>query len=119
MALIGLILALLLPPLAEQIFRVYIALPPIDELKAEIDELTEYVQTLPEPTQDAINTVADRVAERVRKNLDLFLGSLVDVIIGSVLGLINTIGFVLGLLVIPAWLLSILNEKEKGVAASY
>ena len=95
LALIGLILALLLPPLAEQIFRVYVSLPPIDELKAEIDDLTLYIETLPQPTQDAINTVADQVTERLRENLDLYLGSLVDVVIGSVLGLINTIGFVI------------------------
>ena len=117
LAFIGLIIALLLPPLAQQIFRVYIALPPIEEVRAEIDDLTRYIETLPEPTQNAINTIAERVAERLRENLDVFLGSVVDVAIGSVLGLINTIGFVLGLLVIPAWLLQILKDKKKGVEA--
>jgi predicted PurR-regulated permease PerM len=111
------VLALLIPPIFDQLFRLYLLTPGLDELRDYIDQFRRYVRTLPEPTQATIVELAQQVAAKVRANLDVFLTELVNLTLTTVLGLVNTIGFLLGFLIIPAWLLSVLHDQETGVRA--
>ena len=109
---------LLVPALAEQIMRVYVVLPGIDELRIYADEARAYIQSLPEPTQETIDQVVERAGTSVRENLDVFLANSVNIIIASVLSVVNTIGFVLGFLIVPTWLLIVLKDQKAGVEAT-
>lgn len=115
--LVGLFLALLLPPLVQQIVRLYQLLPGMDELRQLAADARAYVETLPEPTQNAIDQVVQRATVTVRENTDTFVSGLVTVVISTVITLLNTIGFILGFVVIPAWLLSVLQDQRAGVRA--
>ena len=109
---------LLVPALAEQIMRVYVILPGINELREYVDELEAYIQSMPEATQGTINEVVERAGTSVRENLDVYLANLVNILIAGALSVVNTIGFVLGFLIIPTWLLIILKDHKAGVGAT-
>jgi predicted PurR-regulated permease PerM len=111
------VLALLIPPVFDQLFRLYLLTPGFDELRDYIDQFRRYVSTLPEPTQATIAELVQQVAAKARANLDVFLAELVNLTLTTMLGLVNTIGFLLGFLIIPAWLLSVLNDQKSGVRA--
>jgi predicted PurR-regulated permease PerM len=110
-------IALLVPALAEQVMLTYLAVPSIEELREYATQARAYLQSLPPPTQDIVNQTIERAGVAVRENLDLFLGNLVTVLITTVLRLVNTVGFVLGFLIVPTWLLTILSQQKAGVKA--
>ncbi|GAB4425041.1 MAG: AI-2E family transporter [Anaerolineae bacterium] len=114
---VGLFLALLVPPLAQQVVRLYQLLPGMEELRRLAADARAYIDTLPEPTQNAIDQVVQRATVTVRENMDTFVSGMVTVVITTVITLLNTIGFILGFVVIPAWLLSVLQDQRAGVRA--
>src|SRR4051812_14597133 len=57
------ILGVLLPALAQQLYRLYEALPGLDDLRSAVAQVRQVVSGLPPPVQDFINTdVSPRVA---------------------------------------------------------
>jgi predicted PurR-regulated permease PerM len=111
---LGFVLNLAVPALAEQILRVHLATPSAAELREYAEQARAYVQTLPESTQDTIQQVLNEAGTTVRENLDVYLANLSQHIFLVILSLVNTIGFILGFLIVPAWLLTVLNEQKKG-----
>jgi predicted PurR-regulated permease PerM len=76
------------------------------------------MSALPAPVQDFIDRdVLERLAASLRANAEMFVGQFVALVIGSMLGLLNTISFFLGLLVIPTWMLSLVTEQRTVVRA--
>ncbi len=114
---IGAFFWLLVPILAEQIYFIYANLPGLEEIRGYLDQTKEYVKTLPEPTQRVINNASAQATARVQQNLDVYLSGLVNVAVTTVLGLVNTIGFILGFLVVPTWLLTVLTDQPRGKQA--
>ena len=114
---VGFFLALLVPILVEQIYFVYLNLPGLEEARSYLNQLRGYVETLPEPTQAAINDMYEQATVRVRENLDSYTSTVINLTISTVISLSNTIGFVLGLLVVPTWLLTVLHDQPKARAA--
>jgi predicted PurR-regulated permease PerM len=110
-------IALLVPALAAQVMLTYLAVPSIEDLREYAAQARAYLQSLPPSTQDIINQTVERASAAVRDNLDLFLSNLVNVLITTVLRLVNTVGFVLGFLIVPTWLLTILSQQKTGVEA--
>ncbi len=117
LSLIPLVVVLLAPALGEQLYRVYLSLPSRADLREYGDQLDAYVKTLPQPTQELIDDMWNRATSTVRQNLGLYLQGVVNLSLVSLLSLVNTLGFVIGLLVIPTWLLAVLNDQKKGVQA--
>ncbi len=115
--LVGFFLAILLPPVSQQIVRLYQLLPGIDELREYGVEARAYIDTLPAPMQTTLENVADRATTTVRENMDVYLSSFINMAITTVITLLNTVGFILGFVVIPAWLLSVLKDQRAGVQA--
>ena len=115
--LIVLLLYALLPPFAREIPRLLSLLPDQNQLRELLNQLSQSIQALPEPTRGRVLLIIQSVSERLRSNLNLYLTGLVGLIVTTILSLLNTIGFVLGFLIVPAWLLSVLKDQRKAIKA--
>lgn len=110
-------ITLLIPILAEQIYNIYLLLPDAEEIRSYRQQLDEYLITLPEPARLAINNAYLRSTTQFEANLSLYLSNLVDLILAILLGLVNTVSFILGFLVVPAWLLTVLQDQRQAPPA--
>jgi len=111
----ALILSQFAPIMGQQIYRLTLLLPDREEIRGFGDELRQWYQNLPGPTQAVIDDLLDQAGQSVRLNLDIYFSQVVDLTINTVLNLVNTVAFVLGFLVVPAWLLAVLNDQRTGV----
>jgi predicted PurR-regulated permease PerM len=100
---------LLIPPLIEQLQRFIEQLPTLAaEVLAWEEALVEWLTSLPlpEPIRDAIDTIVESGQQA--------LITLVEAIVGPLLNLIaRTAAFIVGLVVIPVWLLYVLKDRER------
>jgi predicted PurR-regulated permease PerM len=108
---------LLVPILAQQFYTIYLNLPGLDEVRGYVNQGREYIKTLPEPTQQAINNALAQATARIQQNLNIYLSGLVNTIINLILSLVNTVSFVLGFVVVPTWLLYVLTDQPRGKQA--
>jgi predicted PurR-regulated permease PerM len=100
---------LFVPPLIEQLQRFIEELP---TLAAQVLEWEEAIVAwltslpLPEPIRDALDTIIESGQQA--------LVALVEAIVGPLINLIaRTAAFVVGLVVIPVWLLYVLKDRER------
>jgi predicted PurR-regulated permease PerM len=105
------------PLIAQQVYNVAVTIPTEQEITLYTEELSEVIQTLPTPAQSVVNEWLDKSAGAIRGQIDSFAERGVNIVVESVVGLFNALGFVFGFLVIPTWLLSVLNEQKRGTAA--
>jgi len=100
---------LLLPPLFDQLRRFLEQLPTLAAQfvaweQALVDWLTDL--PLPDPIRDALDSVIESGQQAVV--------TLLEAIVGPLLSLIaRTAGFVVGLVVVPIWLLYVLKDRER------
>jgi predicted PurR-regulated permease PerM len=109
--------SLLVPILAEQVYALYLNLPGLAEVRGYLNQVREYIRTLPEPTQQAINNASTQAMARIQQNMNVYLSSLVNTALTLVLSLVNTISFILGFIAVPAWLLYVLTDQPRGKQA--
>ncbi|MCP4360338.1 MAG: AI-2E family transporter [Chloroflexi bacterium] len=112
---IGVIIAQLAPIISEQINIIYQNIPDEEELAAIEADLLSRLDTLPGPTRIAAENYLQGLVNSTNNNLDEYASNMVDITVSAVTSLINTIGFVLGFLVIPAWLLDVLRDNDSGI----
>jgi predicted PurR-regulated permease PerM len=100
---------LLLPPLFEQLQRFLEELPALaSQFIAWEEAIVEWLTSLPlpEPIRNALDTIIESGQQAV-------IG-LLEAIVGPLLSLIaRTAGFIVGLVVIPVWLLYVLKDRER------
>jgi predicted PurR-regulated permease PerM len=108
-------LAQLLPPIGQQITYVYTNLPDQTEWEGMVDDINTRVATLPGPIQVTVGNILGEAVSGFQSKLDNSIRGLVDAGLAGIMTLFNTIGFVLGFLVIPAWLLDVLRDEQEGV----
>ena len=108
-----LIVALLVIPLARELIQIVQSLPSTDQLRSFFDDLVAYLRTLPEPTQAFIGDGLRQVAVQVRDNLAAYFQTVTDLGIGALFSLIRTFSFVVGLLVLPTWLYSVVADQKR------
>jgi predicted PurR-regulated permease PerM len=108
-----LIVAVLVVPLARELSQLIQSLPGPDRLRLFFDDLVAYLRTLPEPTQAFIRDGLRQVAVQARDNLTVTFRSATDLGVGTIFGLIRTFGFVVGLLVLPTWLYSVMVDQKR------
>jgi predicted PurR-regulated permease PerM len=113
LALVGLFLAVLIPPLAQQLFLLYGSLPSPAELRDAVDRLRGQIATFPVPVQDFIRDASTRASTSLRANLEVALSRSVELAVATLLGLLNAISFFLGLLVIPTWMLTVVSSQRR------
>src|SRR5262245_9137063 len=107
------ILVLLLPPLAAAFVRFANELPDQTDIQAAIDRLQAQLGSLPQGSAAVVIPAIASLAGAVR---DVFAGasvSLDDVVRGAVGALLNAVGALLGLIVLPAWMLTLMSQKRR------
>jgi predicted PurR-regulated permease PerM len=112
-----LLVALLVPPLVQQLPLLVQALPSLSEVDERIDQFRASLATLPEPTQQfllsGVNQLTYDIRTHLFDSLQLGLGALT----AGVFGLFNTVGFLLGFVGIPTWLVAVLSDHKAGKRA--
>ena len=115
---IGLVLAFfgfLVPIVIQELFRTVQNLPSGDELRAFFSGLKAQVQSLPDPIPTLVGDWSQQTAQDLRTKAGPLVGQFLGIVASSVLGILGTVTFALGLLVIPTWLTAVLRDQPKGV----
>jgi len=105
--------AVLVVPLVREGLQLIQGLPGPEQLRAVFDDLADSLRSLPEPTQVFIRDGLRQVVTQVRDNLATYLQSVTDLGVGALFGLVRTFGFLLGLLVLPTWLYSVMADQRR------
>ncbi len=117
LAFIVLFLATLVPIIVNQVFILINGLPNAEQIAQGRTQLDVSMSHLPVALRTAINQFVTEAGQSYRASLDNFIKQLPQVTVTAVFGLINTISAVLGLLVLPTWLLTVLKDGKQGVRA--
>ncbi|NJP06813.1 MAG: AI-2E family transporter [Chloroflexaceae bacterium] len=112
-----LLIAAIVPLVFQQLSGLLLNMPRGPELRAMFDDLTIWFQDLPPTTQEFLRSSFNSVTDTLRGNFMVFAQGIIDFALASVFNMLNTFGFILGFLVIPTFLVSILNDQSKGVRA--
>jgi len=113
-----LFLSQLIPFISQQFIYLTLAIPDETKLAEYADTVRGQLSTLPDPIETAALNWIDNTVVNMRENVDVYAERAINLAINSFLGLFQAIGFVIGFLVIPSWLLTVLNEQKKGVNES-
>jgi predicted PurR-regulated permease PerM len=105
--------AILIAPLVRELIQLFQALPSTEDLRRFFEDLVAYLRTLPEPTQAFVRDGLRQVAVQLRDNLSNYFTAATQLGIGAVFGLLKTFSFVIGLLVLPTWLYSIMADQKR------
>jgi predicted PurR-regulated permease PerM len=112
-AFIVLFIATLMPLLVRQFMTLINSLPTVEQLESSADQINQSLSTLPEPLRVVLDRVLEDVGVSFRTEIDAFIGALPQAIVQATLSLLNTFSAVLGLLVLPAWLLTVLKDGRR------
>ena len=115
LAFIVLFIATLVPLILQQVLVLINSLPKADQLQQSTAQINQSLTTLPEPLRVAVRQMLDETRLSFRAQIDQFIMTLPQVTVQAVLGLLNTLSAVLGLLVLPTWLLIVLKDGKQAV----
>jgi predicted PurR-regulated permease PerM len=106
------VVAVVVPPLIAGLGVVAGKLPSPDKVQAWVASVQDQIGTIPEP----MRSIALAVLSETATNLQGVLQGLVDqaagVITGQILGIFGTLSNLLGLLVIPTWILTVVADER-------
>jgi predicted PurR-regulated permease PerM len=111
------VIGLLIPPLIQEVSEILDALPDVDRVQAWLLTVRALLQTLPPPVQDLLRSSTEQLATNVRNNALGYLQGVLYVAFLTVVGLFSTLGFVIGFLGIPTWLVSVMSDHRAGIRA--
>jgi predicted PurR-regulated permease PerM len=100
------------PPLLNGLVRVALALPTADQVQASLAELQTQLGQLPEPVRGIVLAVTTDVVANLQATLNGMVDGAGTFVTQQILGILSTVTFVLGLLVIPAWILTIVADER-------
>jgi predicted PurR-regulated permease PerM len=115
LAFIVLFIATLVPLIVQQVLVLINSLPTIEQVQQGTAQINQSLGTLPEPLRVAIQRMLDETGLSFRTQIDNFIMTLPQFTAQAVLGIFSTLGTVLGLLVLPTWLLIVLKDGKQGV----
>jgi predicted PurR-regulated permease PerM len=108
----------LVPPIIGQIGEAVRGMPSLDQIQQQSDRwLVWYYANVPEDIQPTINTAVSRALTSLQSNITTYAQNAGTFVFNTVLGLLNTLGFIFGFLIVPFWLFYILNDQQAGVRA--
>ena len=110
------IAVLILPPLANVFVRFATDIPTAAEVDKAVADLQGRLGNLPEGSAAVIIPVLTALAAAFRDTVSGAAGGLDDVVRTAVAALLNTIGALLGLIVLPTWMLVVMSDKERARA---
>ncbi|HET7831064.1 MAG TPA: AI-2E family transporter [Candidatus Limnocylindrales bacterium] len=106
------VLLIVVPPVLGGLVQVALKLPSGDQIQAQLASLQAQLGELPEPLRSIVTAVVTESLTNLQGALDGFVDSAASVVSSQILGVFNTLSFVLGLLVIPAWILTLVSDER-------
>jgi predicted PurR-regulated permease PerM len=116
-AILVLFVVQLVPTLGLQLGRLLAMMPSAAQLRESIDRLNLLITALPPAMQNAIQFSLEQTLVSLRAYIENFFANLPLLATGVFLSLVRFIGALLGLIVLPTWLLIVLTDQKKGVQA--
>jgi predicted PurR-regulated permease PerM len=119
-ALLGILLVLggfvallwvIIPPLVSQTVALVQQIPPDLTLKDISNMLIVQLQFLPPNLKALVIEAINKTSAHMQENIHAFFPALFST--NSILQLMNAIGFILGLVVLPTWLLTVLKDQPR------
>lgn len=110
---VGGVLVLVVPPLISAVFAVIDTIPPGDRIESELEDI---LGSLPPEAQEIVAPIVVAIVEAIEQGLQSApdsLGAIVPQVLSAVLGVV---GATLGLLILPAWLLTLLTQQRRSRA---
>jgi predicted PurR-regulated permease PerM len=107
----GVLLWAIVPPLVNQTVALLQRIPPDTTLADLRDQLISGVQFLPPRVKVLVVQAITTTATRLQENLRAIGPTLFSPT--SILRALNAVGFILGLVVLPTWLLTVLKDKPR------
>jgi predicted PurR-regulated permease PerM len=111
-ALIG-AMVVVLPPLTAGFLQLALELPTDGEVSTAAQRLEARFGELPEGAREVVVPVVAAVASAVRGIFSGVSGGLDEVVRGVVESLLRAVSAILGLIVLPAWVLAVMTEKQR------
>jgi predicted PurR-regulated permease PerM len=108
---------IVLPPLAAAFVRLAVDLPTPAEVDAAIVQMQEQLGSLPEGSAAVLIPVVTTLADTVREVFSGAAGGLDDIIRAGLAALLNAIGALLGLIVLPTWMLVLMSQQRRAKLA--
>lgn len=107
-------LVVVVPPLTRAVIALASSIPPPAEIESELGDI---LAGLPASTRDVIEPVVLAVAGIVRDTLDGASGGIRDVVGAVLQAAVGVAGAILGLVVLPAWMLTVMTSNRRGRVA--
>jgi predicted PurR-regulated permease PerM len=106
------VVAVVVPPLIAAVSAVVEGLPSAGQLEAWAAQLQQHLGTMPEPMRSIVVTLLTEVSGNLQVVLQGFVDQVAQVVTDQLLGVIGTLSTLLGLLVIPAWILTMVADER-------
>ncbi len=103
---------LVVPPLLRSLIVVAGLLPTADQVKNGLDNLQNSIGQLQDPVRGIILAVVTQTTTNLQGALDGLVSGAAQIATNQILGLVGTLSFALGLLVIPAWVLTMVADDR-------
>jgi predicted PurR-regulated permease PerM len=104
--------ALIVRAVALEAYNAYQEFPTRTEIDGYVDDADGYIAGLPDPIENALRAgLTDRL-NNARDRIDARVTSIDNPIRSLLLGIVNGVGAVLGLLVLPVWMLLVLRDQR-------
>ena len=110
LAILVLVVAVVIPPLVAVSIQFLRELPDSTQLADLRAQLDAYLATLPEGARVLVVGILERVGAIARDGMSAFLDSIASLVVASMVGIFDTIGFVVGLVLLPLWTLSVVRD---------
>ncbi len=110
LAVLVLVIAVVIPPLVSVSIQFLRELPNSAQLADLRAQLDAYLATLPEGARVLVVGILERVGAIARDGMSAFLDSIASLVVASVVGIFDTIGFVVGLVLLPLWTLTVVRD---------
>lgn len=112
LAVLGGVALLIVPPFIHSLVIVAGMLPTADRITAIVDQLQGSLGELQEPIRGIVLAVTSQVVANLAAFLDGVVSGAAGFVTAQILGVAGTLSFVLGLLVIPAWILTMVSDDR-------
>jgi predicted PurR-regulated permease PerM len=107
------IVVIVVPPLANGFVRLAGTLPTPDEVDAAVKRLEAQLGSLPEGSSGVLLPIVGALAATVRDVFSGAAGGLDDIVRTGIAALLNAIGALLGLIVLPTWMLVLMTHQRR------
>ena len=107
------VLVLVVPPLLRGIVTVALALPTQAQIQGGLVDLETQLGQLPDPLGGIVLAVATEAAANLQATMQGLVQGAGAFVANQILGLAGTLSFILGLLVIPVWVLTLVSDERK------